>query len=77
MVADGLALWHLQTSQCLTPIGAHQEYRDVKQGVGNVWPVGVSLAQLYSNGLLWILFLTHCHLVTPYDDIDLGQHWIR
>ena len=22
-------------------------------------------------------FLTHCGLVTPYSDIDLGQHWLR
>ena len=21
--------------------------------------------------------LTHCGLVTPYGDIDLGQHWLR
>ena len=21
--------------------------------------------------------LTHCGLLTPYGDIDLGQHWIR
>ena len=21
--------------------------------------------------------LTHCDLVTPYDGIDMGQHWFR
>ena len=23
-----------------------------------------------------IIFVTHCGLVTPYNDIDLGQHWL-
>ena len=22
-------------------------------------------------------FLTHCGLVTPYGDMELGQHWLR
>ena len=22
------------------------------------------------------MYLTHCGLVMPYDDIDLGQHWV-
>ena len=21
--------------------------------------------------------LTHCGLVTPYDDMDIGQHWFK
>ena len=24
-----------------------------------------------------VCLLTHCGLVTPYDSIDLGQHWLR
>ena len=27
---------------------------------------------MWANGAL-----THCGLVTPYDDINLGQHWLR
>ena len=23
------------------------------------------------------VWLTHCGLVTPYGDVDLGQHWLR
>ena len=29
--------------------------------------------KLKTQGLGW----THCGLVMPYDDIDLGQHWLR
>ena len=35
----------------------------------------VSLWKLYWYACRWIL--THCGLVTPYGDINLGQHWIR
>ena len=24
-----------------------------------------------------IISLTDCNIVTPYDDINLGQHWLR
>ena len=27
--------------------------------------------------LVFILLLTHCGLVTPYSDKDLGEHWLR
>ena len=27
--------------------------------------------------ILPIIFLTHCGLVTPYGNRDLGQHWLR
>ena len=30
------------------------------------------IAYMYGFGML-----THCGLVTPYGDIDLGQHWLR
>ena len=33
-----------------------------------------SIADVLSGGL-W--FKTHCGLVTPYGDRDLGQHWLR
>ena len=29
------------------------------------------------NSLGAISVLTHCGLVTPYGDRDLGQHWLR
>ena len=25
----------------------------------------------------WFVIKTHCGLVTPNDDIDMGQHWLR
>ena len=53
------------------------------------WPyqmVGHKLERILIN-MIWIIHgssagmlrmkLTHCGLVTPYDDIDLGQHWLR
>ena len=35
------------------------------------------------TGYPWHLFvtlfrwLTHCGLVTPYGNVDMGQHWLR
>ena len=33
--------------------------------------------QWFANVSASLNELTHCGLVTPYGDIDLGQHWVR
>ena len=38
------------------------------------WSVETYLKHLSANGKLC---LTHCGLVRPYGDRDLGQHWLR
>ena len=39
----------------------------------------ISLRWQWVKGWYCFLFvwLTHCSLVMPYDDINLGQHWLR
>ena len=36
-----------------------------------IWGLGTQIWNL------WVMILTHCGLVTPYGDRDLGQHWLR
>ena len=48
----------------------------------NAWAPGWLRALLRWPYLLGAIhhrqqLLTHCGLVTPFDDIDLGQHWLR
>ena len=54
--------------------------------IGNHHDHGISLSQLHNDNKLNASCLTgqcnmpelsHCGLVMPYCDIDLGQHWLR
>ena len=38
------------------------------------WPVNEAMITSITSSCSW---LTHCGLVTPYGNIDLGQHWFR
>ena len=50
-----------------------------------LWFVGMNLtttacwwsSEKYEAHLAYNKFLTHCGLVAPYGDRDLGQHWLR
>ena len=35
------------------------------------------IKQTHDDTVHWLNRLTHCGLVTPYGDINLGQHWLR
>ena len=37
----------------------------------------ISVIPAYPQAPLSYQILTHCGLVTPYVDINLGQHWLR
>ena len=53
--------------------------RPVSQGIPKKSPTKTSLkitSLKYLSNLLGANELTHCGLVTPYGDIDLGQHWL-
>ena len=39
-----------------------------------LWKTWIYLTYLHSQN---IIKLTHCGLVMPYDDKDLGQQWLR
>ena len=43
------------------------------QNTHNRYLTNITMLYLFSK----VFLLTHCGLVTPYGDIDLGQHWPR
>ena len=43
----------------------------------HVFPFIRTSSFIQSNGVNYLNKLTHSGQVTPYDNIELGQHWLR
>ena len=49
----------------------------MEQYSGNIFQWSKFIFSLTYSYTCWMRMLTHCGLVTPYVDRDLGQHWLK
>ena len=49
----------------------HKSLSYVNNSMGNENYIYMKILSMVNGAL------THCSLVTPYGDIDLGKHWLR
>ena len=55
-------------------------YLNIHQLKPNIYAIWKSHETFWLAGAKWLFFtkgLNYYDLVTPYGDIDLGQHWLR